>query len=184
MNVNKILVPIDSSDHSTLALQWGISLAQKYGAQLLLLHVIPKAAEEVSIQRPGAYLPTYPPVEGTTLPSFSYEEEVRQALDARSRPSPPETVLIDYVEKTETELADLVRTHLTDPGSATVKVTVGKPAEEILQVARDEAVDLIVMGTHGRTGLRHVLLGSIAETVVRTAPCPVFTVKATGHGAS
>jgi len=51
-------------------------------------------------------------------------------------------------------------------------------------VARDEAVDLIVMGTHGRTGLRHVLLGSIAETVVRTAPCPVFTVKATGHGPS
>ena len=51
-------------------------------------------------------------------------------------------------------------------------------------MARDEAVDLIVMGTHGRTGLRHVLLGSIAETVVRTAPCPVFTVKATVHGPS
>jgi nucleotide-binding universal stress UspA family protein len=93
-------------------------------------------------------------------------------------------VLIDYVEKTETELADLARAHLTDPRSATVKVTVGKPAEEILQVARDEAVDLIVMGTHGRTGLRHVLLGSIAETVVRTAPCPVLTVKATAHGPS
>ena len=184
MNVNKILVPIDSSDHSTLALQWGISLAQKYGAQLLLLHVIPKAVEEVSTQGPGAYLHAYPPLEGTTLPYFSYEGELRQGLATRSRLSPPETVFIDYVEKTETELADLVRTHLTDPGAATVKVTVGKPAEEILQVARDEAVDLIVMGTHGRTGLRHVLLGSIAETVVRTAPCPVFTVKATVHGPS
>ena len=185
MNINKILVPIDSSDYSTLALQWGISLAQKYGAQLLLLHVIPRAVEEVSTQRPGASLHTYPSMEGTTLlPYFSYEEELRQVLDARGRSSPPDTVLIDYVEKTETELADLVRTHLTDLGSATVKVTVGKPAEEILQVARDEAVDLIVMGTHGRTGLRHVLLGSIAETVVRTAPCPVFTVKATVHGPS
>ena len=184
MNINKILVPIDSSDHSTLALQWGNSLAQKYGAQLLLLHVISKAVEEVSTQRHGAYLHADPPMEGTTLPYFSYEEELRQGLAARSRLSPPETILIDYVEKTETELADLVRTHLTDPGSATVKVTVGKPAEEILQVARDEAVDLIVMGTHGRTGLRHVLLGSIAETVVRTAPCPVFTVKATVHGPS
>jgi nucleotide-binding universal stress UspA family protein len=171
MNINKILVPIDYSNHSTLALQWGTSLAQKYGAQLLLLHVIPKAVEEVSTQGPG-------------LPYFSYEEELRQVPAARSRPSSPEVVLIDYVEKTETELADLVRTHLTDPGSATVKVTLGKPAEEILQVARDEAVDLIVMGTHGRTGLRHVLLGSIAETVVRTAPCPVFTVKATAHGPS
>ena len=184
MNINKILVPIDSSDHSTLALQWGNSLAQKYGAQLLLLHVISKAVEEVSTQRHGAYLHADPPMEGTTLPYFSYEEELRQGLAARSRLSPPETILIDYVEKTETELADLVRTHLTDPGSATVKVTVGKPAEEILQVARDEAVDLIVMGTHGRTGLRHVLLGSIAETVVRTAPCPVFTVKAMVHGPS
>ena len=184
MNVNKILVPIDSSNHSTLALQWGISLAQKYGAQLLLLHVISRAVEEVSTQGPGAYLHVDPPMEGTTLPYFSYEEELRQGLAARSRLSPPETVLIDYVEKTETELADLVRSHLTDPESATAKVTVGKPAEEIVQVARDEAVDLIVMGTHGRTGLRHVLLGSIAETVVRTAPCPVFTVKATAHDPS
>jgi nucleotide-binding universal stress UspA family protein len=184
MNVNKILVPIDSSDHSALALQWGISLAQKYGAQLLLLHVIPRAVEEVSTQGHGAHLHVDPPMEGTTLPYFSYEEELRQGLAARSRLSPPETVLIDYVEKTETELADLVRSHLTDPESATAKVTVGKPAEEIVQVARDEAVDLIVMGTHGRTGLRHVLLGSIAETVVRTAPCPVFTVKATAHDPS
>jgi len=184
MNVNKILVPIDSSDHSALALQWGISLAQKYGAQLLLLHVIPRAVEEVSTQGHGAHLHVDPPMEGTTLPYFSYEEEVRHGLAARSRLSPPETVLIDYVEKTETELADLVRTYLTDPGAATAKVTVGKPAEEILQVARDEAIDLIVMGTHGRTGLRHVLLGSIAETVVRTAPCPVFTVKATAHDPS
>jgi universal stress protein A len=184
MNVNKILVPIDSSDHSALALQWGISLAQKYGAQLLLLHVIPRAVEEVSTQGHGAHLHVDPPMEGTTLPYFSYEEELRQGLAARSRLSPPETVLIDYVEKTETELADLVRSHLADPESATAKVTVGKPAEEILQVARDEAVDLIVMGTHGRTGLRHVLLGSIAETVVRTAPCPVFTVKATAHDPS
>src|SRR5215468_9175042 len=182
MNISKILVPIDSSEYSTLALQWGISLAQKYGAQLLLLHVIPRAVEEVSTHGSGAH--AHPLIEGTTLPYFSYEEEVRQVQTTRSHLSQPETVLIDYVEKTETELADLVRTHLTDPGSAITKVTVSKPAEEILQVARDEAVDLIVMGTHGRTGLRHVLLGSIAETVVRTAPCPVFTVKATVHGLS
>ena len=69
MNVNKILVPIDYSDHSTLALQWGISLAQKYGAHILLLHVIPKAVEEVSTQGPGASLYAYPPVDaGMGLP--------------------------------------------------------------------------------------------------------------------
>ena len=49
---------------------------------------------------------------------------------------------------------------------------------------RGRGVDLIVMGTHGRTGPRHVLLGSIAETMVHTAPCPVFTVKAPAHVAS
>ena len=64
------------------------------------------------------------------------------------------------------------------------RIAVGKPAGEILQVAGDEGVDLIVMGTHGRTGPRHVLLGSIAEAMVHTAPCPVFTVKAPAHVAS
>src|SRR4029453_1480341 len=68
MNVNKILVPLDSSDHSALALQLGISLAQKYGAQLLLLHVIPRAVEEVATQGHGAHLHVDPPMEGTTLP--------------------------------------------------------------------------------------------------------------------
>jgi universal stress protein A len=57
------------------------------------------------------------------------------------------------------------------------KVAVGKPAEEILRLAREEKVDLIVMGTHGHTGLRHLLLGSVAEAVARDAPCPVFPVR-------
>jgi nucleotide-binding universal stress UspA family protein len=53
----------------------------------------------------------------------------------------------------------------------------GDPATAILQVARDSKADLIVMGTHGRTGLGRVLMGSVAEAVVRKAPCPVLTVK-------
>jgi nucleotide-binding universal stress UspA family protein len=51
------------------------------------------------------------------------------------------------------------------------------PVSDILHVAEDEPCDLIVMGTHGRTGLRRVLLGSVAEQVVRRATCPVLTVK-------
>jgi Universal stress protein family len=90
-------------------------------------------------------------------------------------PSEAAMVLIDYVEKAETVLNDLARSQLTELVPAKARVAVGKPAEEILQVAGDERVDLIVVGTHGRTGLRHVLLGSVAETMVRTAPCPVFT---------
>ncbi len=52
----------------------------------------------------------------------------------------------------------------------------GDPAEEILRRAADARADLIVMGTHGRTGLKHLLLGSVAEYVVRHARCPVLTV--------
>ena len=53
----------------------------------------------------------------------------------------------------------------------------GRPADEIVQLAVDENVDLIVMATHGRTGLGHLLMGSVAEAVVRAAPCPVLTVR-------
>lgn len=56
-------------------------------------------------------------------------------------------------------------------------VRVGDPLVEIVEYARLEQVDLIVMGTHGRTGIPHLLLGSIAERVVRTAPCPVLIVR-------
>jgi nucleotide-binding universal stress UspA family protein len=52
----------------------------------------------------------------------------------------------------------------------------GLPAEEILHVARAEHASLIVMGTHGRSGLAHMVMGSVAERVVRAAPCPVLTV--------
>lgn len=53
----------------------------------------------------------------------------------------------------------------------------GIPDQEIVERAKAERVDLVVMGTHGRTGLKHVLLGSIAERVVRLSPCPVLTVR-------
>ncbi|MEK7821464.1 MAG: universal stress protein, partial [Planctomycetota bacterium] len=56
-------------------------------------------------------------------------------------------------------------------------VTMGIPAEEILKAARDEDVDVIVMGTHGRTGIAHTVMGSVAENVVRRASCPVLTVR-------
>ena len=54
---------------------------------------------------------------------------------------------------------------------------IGVPANEIVRFAQEESIDLIVMGTHGWTGFRHLILGSTAENVVRTAMCPVLTVK-------
>lgn len=70
-----------------------------------------------------------------------------------------------------------------EPIQVTGRLVQGDPTAEIVRVATDEACDLIVMGTHGRGALEHVLLGSVAERVVRKAPCPVLTVRLPGHGA-
>ena len=75
---------------------------------------------------------------------------------------------------------------LLDPGWATNsnvihRVIEGSPKTEIVRYARAENIDLIVISTHGRTGLSHMLIGSVAETVVRTASCPVLTVRPKGH---
>jgi universal stress protein A len=59
----------------------------------------------------------------------------------------------------------------------TASVAVGRPEQEIVQYAAREQMDLIVIGTHGRTGLAHVVMGSVAEAVVRTAPCQVLTIR-------
>ncbi len=60
-------------------------------------------------------------------------------------------------------------------------VRVGTPFLEIVRYAKETGIDLIVIGTHGRSGLAHVLLGSTAEKVVRKSPCPVLTVRPEGH---
>lgn len=165
MNVTKILVPVDYSGQSDRALQWGASLAEKYGARLLLLHVIARASEDLSERR----------VERTDrlLPFALDNPSVYRAPGAQG-----EVMSVDLVETAQNDLKDLAIAKLDERLPVSPTVGVGEPAEEIVRLARDEAVDLIVMGTHGRTGLHHVLLGSVAETVMRTAPCPVFTVKA------
>lgn len=62
-----------------------------------------------------------------------------------------------------------------------VHVVIGKPFLEIVRLAKTEDVDLIIVGTHGRGAIAHVLLGSVAEKVVRKAPCPVLTVREGEH---
>ncbi len=60
-------------------------------------------------------------------------------------------------------------------------VAEGSPKVEIVRYARTQGIGLIVLATHGRSGLAHVIIGSVAESVVRTAPCPVLTVRPEGH---
>jgi nucleotide-binding universal stress UspA family protein len=162
MEAQKIVVPIDYSDYSAPAFQWGVSLAQKYGAQLLVLHVIPKAVEEV-----------YPQGANSISPMASYYD----GMAPGSRPYIAQPIIIDLQERALMQLERFASEHLRDELPVQVKVAVGKPAVEILRVVRTEGADLIVMGTHGRTGLRHLLLGSVAEAITRHAPCPVFTLR-------
>lgn len=84
----------------------------------------------------------------------------------------------EWIKDAQTRLA----ASLTDEEKTSLKATpttiLGHPVMEILRYAEDHAIDLIVMGTHGRGPLGHVVLGSVAERVVRKAPCPVLTVRA------
>jgi nucleotide-binding universal stress UspA family protein len=99
--------------------------------------------------------------------------------EASTHGSASEEIIMELEAKVEARLYEIALMDLDDTRPVTVKIAVGKPTEEILRVAGEEAVDLIVMGTHGHSGLAHALiLGGTAETVVRTAPCPVFTVRA------
>jgi nucleotide-binding universal stress UspA family protein len=102
------------------------------------------------------------------------------AMGPNSLPvGPPPEELLTVSSK---ELDKFVETHLRGNGTSVVKVTqMGRPFMEIVRYARDKSIDLIVLGTHGRSGLRHALLGSVAERVVRKAPCPVLTIRHPEH---
>jgi nucleotide-binding universal stress UspA family protein len=81
------------------------------------------------------------------------------------------------VSGAEAHLRDLAARLERDGVSAEVFVRVGKPADEILACAAEHGADIIVMGTHGRTGIRHLLAGSVAERVVRASAVPVLTTR-------
>ena len=96
-------------------------------------------------------------------------------------PDAMDTDLAAYLRKAEPDLKqDLAayQKRATDEGIPLVYAYLGHglPATRIVEAARYRRIDLIVMGTHGRTGLQHLLVGSVAERVIRLAPCPVMVV--------
>jgi nucleotide-binding universal stress UspA family protein len=108
-------------------------------------------------------LPIYPEVAVTTIQRVW--EEQRQ-----------------WVEQT---LAERIQAATEGGLAARYVLRTGTAPEELVQAAADENADLVVVGTHGRTGLDRLVIGSVAERVVRTAPCPVLTVKPrTAHQAA
>lgn len=105
------------------------------------------------------------------LPAYSIEGYMPHNLGA--------ALLEDLDRESRLELARL----LPEAEAANVEVRrqvdLGTPYRKIVETAEAEKVDLIVMATHGRTGLSHLVMGSVAERVVRTAPCPVLTMRPT-----
>jgi nucleotide-binding universal stress UspA family protein len=163
MLYSHILVPTDFSSAANRALAYAFEEATQHQARLTLLHVLQHhPSTEVYYIKDAPQSGTgYVAEFGEKLPAFPSQ--------------PPETVRRDYYEEALVQLQDLVPASFT--GTREVEVAAGHPAETIVRMARELAVDLIIMATHGRTGVSHLLLGSVAEHVVRHAPCPVLTVR-------
>jgi nucleotide-binding universal stress UspA family protein len=148
IKLQRILHPTDFSAYSAEAVAYARAFAERFDAELHLLHVL-----ELHLSS----TPTFGA--GLALPSQIHES--RKAAD-----------------KELTRVLDVE----SQQGKRIVRATAeGAPFLEIIRYAKENGIDLIVMGTHGRSGLSHVLMGSVAERVVRKSPCPVLTVRPGGH---
>jgi nucleotide-binding universal stress UspA family protein len=158
-----ILVPTDFSPAANQMLAYAFEEATQHHARLTLLHVLHHhPAMEVYY------------IKGAPESRTGFVAEFGETVPT-TRPSPPEIIRRDYYEEALLQLRELVSPSFT--GLWEPQVVDGDPADAIVRMAEEREVDLITMGTHGRTGLQHVLLGSVAEKVVRLAPCPVLTVR-------
>lgn len=143
-----ILVPHDFSSSANHAAAIARDEAKLHSARLVLLHVID--------------LPTAIKPDTVIVPDAT---------------GAPVNVREYAVSGAEAHLQDIVARLAKDGVTATSFIRVGNPVDEINRFIDEEKVSLVVMGTHGRTGLQHLLVGSVAERVVRTATCPVLTVR-------
>ena len=97
--------------------------------------------------------------------------------DTELYPLSPNTINEIDTTKIHTNLLKSLPEGTADVLEVETIVTKGVPFHEIVTVAQEKDIELIVIGTHGRTGLSHIMLGSVAEKVIRKAPCPVLTVR-------
>jgi len=142
-----ILFCTDFSANSRAALPQAIDLAKKYGSTLHLIHVYQEAGE---------------------LAEFEISSNIKM-----------DWIRVAHLMGTEMEkkLQSLCQEVTREIGSCQANMLRGKPAAEILRYAREAKIDLIVMASHGLTGMEHALFGSTAERVLRESPCHVFIVK-------
>ena len=146
IQLNRILVPTDFSEHSERAAAYALELARRFDAvEVHCLHVSDIPADPLAT---SAYY--------MTGPSEHFIDQVR--------------------EESQKNLDAFIAKNLPDVPVKKAFVE-GRPFVEIVRYARDNKIELMVIATHGRTGLKHALFGSVAEKVIRKAPCPVLVVK-------
>jgi nucleotide-binding universal stress UspA family protein len=149
--LKKILVATDFSEPSEAALAYGRELARTFGAALTVVHVVDDTMARAYGIDGGVLL---------TDPDMQREFEAAALTQVNAS--------IDAQDRTQLD--------------ATAQVLASNaPALAIVTFARDANIDLIVMGTRGRGGVVHLLMGSVSEKVVQTAPCPVLTVRHPEH---
>jgi nucleotide-binding universal stress UspA family protein len=105
------------------------------------------------------------------------EEPLAQGWDAYGFPGLLPERRAEMLADAQRRLEEAVPPVERDRQATELVTCLGEPHREIVRFANERGIDLIVMGTHGRGGMAHLLLGSVAEKVVRTAPCPVLTVR-------
>jgi nucleotide-binding universal stress UspA family protein len=148
--VERILVPIDFGCDPAPILDTAVELARRFGARLDFFHV----------WQPPAMLPMELFVTVDAGGPLQRAQDVARSLAAA-------------------QLAELAgRARAAGVAETQCQVGCGDPATDIVDLATTGGYGLIVMGTHGRGRLQHALLGSVAEKVIRSAPCPVMTVRA------
>lgn len=152
--IERILVPVDFSDHAREALRHAHAVAALYDAELDLLHVTDPHLHPAFYG--GGLDETY---------DLEKEQKAEEKLHAFFEAVTPPV---------NSEGKPLRRSTME------AHVAAGRPAEEIIQHAEESGSDLVVMSTHGVTGLQRFMMGSVAEKVVRHVRIPVFTVKAFG----
>lgn len=142
--IQKILVPTDFSQPADAALLYARDLAERFDAELQLLHVVA--------------MPTlYPMSTGVST-------------------GPLMELIADVETTARNTLAQTVRGLGLPAERVSVRTIMGTPVSAILETIANERIDLVIMGTHGRGMVEHLLLGSVAERVVRRSPVPVMTV--------
>jgi len=149
----RILVTTDFSDTSLEAMPAAVELASHFDGELLVIHVLP-------VDAPTPWdIPPYADFGLASSPLPEYEAQVRQEVERR--------------------LAQVAAKHAPSGGKLRTVVARGDAAAEVSRVATAEKCDLIVLATHGWTGWRHLVFGSVAEKILREAPCPVLSVRKT-----